>query len=164
MKNYKQLYGIRKVLIICAVSVMTVAATASVHAFDLVTIEEHNEAIETGENPADDFIVKAVPGGPVIKVLSPEAASGTLSSPVDIEVQFQSSEGADIDMDSLRIYYLMFIKKDVTKRILENADVGVDSLKALGAELPSGKHKFLVEISDSEKRKSSEKFIVNVEG
>ena len=79
-------------------------------------------------------------------------------------MQFQSSEGADIDMDFLKIYNLMFIKKNVTKRILENADVGVDSLKALGAELPSGKHKFLVEISDSDKRKSSEKFAVNVQG
>lgn len=163
MKKYNKLNGIRTLLAICTVSVIAALPASGTYAFDLVTLEEHNEAVEAGDNPAHDLVAKSIPGGPQIKIVSPEVTSDTLASPVDIEVQFQSSEGANIDMDSLKIYYLMFIKKDVTKRILENADVGTDSLKASGAKLPSGKHKFLVEISDSEKRKSSEKFIVEVD-
>jgi len=163
MKKYNQLNGIGKLLAICAMSVITAAAATSTYAFDLVTLEEHSEAVEAGDNPVHDLIAKSIPGGPQIRIVSPEVTSDKLSSPVDIEVQFQSSEGVNIDMDSLKIYYLMFIKKDVTERILENAEVGADSIKASGANLPSGKHKFLVEISDSENRKSSEKFIVEVD-
>ena len=161
MKKYHTSKNIRKILLICAVLGATAAAT-SAYAFDLVTVEEHNEAVESGENPADDLIAKSISGGPEIVIVSPHETSEKLASPVDIEVRFQSSDGASIDMDSLKIYYLMFIKKDVTKRILENAEVGVDSIKAPGAELPSGRHKFLVEISDSAQRKSSEKFVVEV--
>ena len=163
MKTHNPLNGIRRLLAICAVSAITSVAATNTYAFDLVTVEEHSEAVEAGDNPAHDLVAKSIPGGPQIKIVSPEVTSDKLASPVDIEVKFQSSEGANIDMDSLKIYYLMFIKKDVTSRILENAEVGADSIKASGAKLPSGKHKFLVEISDSEKRKSSEKFIVEVD-
>ena len=162
MKKYKKFNGIQKLLVACALTVVSTTAATSALAFDLVSVEEHDEAIAAGDNPEFDLIAKSIPGGPEIEIISPEVTSDKLSSPVDIEVQFQPSEGASIDMDSLKIYYLMFIKKDITKRILENAEIGPDSIKALGAELPSGKHKFLVEISDSAERKSSEKFIVEV--
>jgi hypothetical protein len=39
----------------------------------------------------------------------------------------------------------------------------VNSIKAPGAELPSGEHKFLAEIRDSENHKSSQKFEVDVD-
>lgn len=130
--------------------------------FELVSEAEFAQALEAGENPAHDLLAKSAPGGPAIRVVSPQVSEGELASPVDIEVKFESVSGAPIDMSSLKIFYLMFIKKDVTDRILEHAEVGPDSIKALGAKLPSGKHKFLVEIQDSAERKSSEKFIVKV--
>ena len=87
-------------------------------AFDLVTFDEHQQAMVAGENPMHDLIAKAVLGGPSIKVVSPIASKGTLVSPVDIEVKFETGGNASIDMSTLKIYYLMFIKKDVTSRIL----------------------------------------------
>ena len=130
--------------------------------FELVTMGEYTESFNAGENPSFDFIAKAVPGGPLIKVLSPLDSNGTLESPVDIIVTFESAADATIDMSSLKIYYLMFIKKDVTGRLLEHATVENNSIRAEGAKLPSGKHKFLIEIRDSQQRVSSQKIVVKV--
>ncbi len=132
--------------------------------FELITVDEYQQALDAGDNPDHDLIAKSAPGGPAIKVVSPVASNGTLVSPVDIEVQFESFGGANIDMSSLKIYYLMFFKKDITERILEKAELDNDTLRASGAKLPSGKHKFLVEIADSKKRKGSQKFLVEVGG
>lgn len=130
--------------------------------FELVTTGEYTESVNAGENPKFDFMAKAVPGGPRIKVLAPLDSNGVLESPVDIEVAFETATGVSIDMSSLKIYYLMFIKKDVTGRIMEHATVGSNSIRAEGAKLPSGEHKFLIEIRDSEKRLGSQKIIVKV--
>ncbi len=149
--------------VVLALSVLTPLISVKAHAFDLVTSEEYGIAVEKGENPANDFVPKAVAGGPLISVVAPEIVSGSLQSPVNIEVQFQATGNADIDMSSLKIFYLMFVKKDITSRILEHAIVDSHSIKAEGAELPTGKHKFLVEISDTANRKSSKKFTVKVD-
>lgn len=150
----------------CAVSVflLSLMSITSVLAseFELVTMGEYTESLNAGENPNFEFIAKAVPGGPLIKVLSPLESNGTLESPVDIVVTFEPAADASIDMSSLKIYYLMFIKKDVTGRLLEHATVDGNSIRAEGAKLPSGKHKFLIEIHDSEQRVSSQKIVVKV--
>ena len=149
-----------------AVSVLVLASLtmSSVQAadFELVTLSEYTESLNAGENPSFEFIAKAVPGGPKIRVISPLDTNGTLESPVDIEVTFESAADASIDMSSLKIYYLMFIKKDVTGRLLEHATIGADSIRANGAQLPAGKHKFLIEIGDSQQRISSQKIVVKV--
>lgn len=130
--------------------------------FDLVTLGEYTDSLNAGENPNFEFIAKAVPGGPQIKVLSPLETSGILESPLDIEVAFEPTADASIDMSSLKIYYLMFIKKDVTERLLEHATVDGNSIRAKGAKLPSGRHKFLIEIRDSLQRVGSQKMVINV--
>lgn len=130
--------------------------------FELVTPAELAEAM-TAPVTVDELMPKSVPDGPSITVVSPQVDQGAIASPVDIEVTFEPVGGATIDMTSLRIYYLMLIRKDVTDRILEHAEIGADTLRAPGARLPAGKHRFLLEISDSERRKSSRKFSVLVE-
>lgn len=162
MKIEKLLNAIKPALIVISAMFLSTTVYASA-GFELITIDEYQKALDEGDNPAHDLMPKAVPNGPAIEVVSPTVTNGALPSPVDIEVQFKSAEGAKIDMSSLKIYYLMFIKKDVTKRILEHAEIGADSIKAVGAQLPGGKHKFLLEISDNQKRKSSQKFIVEVD-
>lgn len=140
------------------------ASTTSVYALDftLVTNDEYQQALSAGDNPAHDLMPKSL-GGPSIEVLSPAVDDG-LNSPVDIEVKFEAVDGAKIDMSTLKIYYLMFVKKDITDRILEHAEVGADFIKASGAKLPKGKHKFLMEIADDGDKKASRKFVVKVNG
>jgi len=160
------MYIIKTIKSFCLLStllaVMAVSTTATAMDFVLVTPDEYQEAVDKGENPYNDLVAKSVANGPQINVVSPTVSQGKLVSPVDIKVEFKAADAANIDMSSLKIFYLMFIKKDVTSRILESADMGKNSISAKGAKLPSGTHKFLVEISDSENRKASQKFVVEV--
>lgn len=147
---------------VCAAFLYVCLPGAYAADFTLVTDDEYQEALSAGDNPAYDLMPKSL-GGPSIEVLSP-VVDDSLNSPVDIEVKFEAGGSAKIDMSTLKIYYLMFVKKDVTDRILEHAEVGEDFIKASGAKLPKGKHKFLMEISDENNKKSSRKFIVKVRG
>lgn len=154
----KNLGTVLSVALLCTLPLKAHASEA----FELVTPGEYAEAVTAGENPAHDLMPKALPGGPQINVISPVISGGSLGSPVDIEVKFIAGQDASIDMQSLRIFYLMFVKKDVTERIMEHAEVGADFVRAPGAKLPAGKHKFLLEISDSKNRKSTQKIVVEV--
>lgn len=148
-----------------AATVATLLAISSFYAqateaFDLILPTEATEAM-ANPAPEETFQTKAL-GAPVIKVVSPTVDAGALESPVDIEMTFESPDNAVINMQSLRIFYVMMIKKDVTKRILEHATLNDTSLVAKGAKLPKGNHKFIVEIQDDKKRKTREKFSVRV--
>jgi len=128
--------------------------------FDLILPEEAAEALA---NPAPESAFQSkVLGAPIINVLSPTVDAGVLASPVDIEMSFESPDNTEIDMQSLRIFYVMLIKKDVTDRILQHATLEGSSLIAKDAKLPKGKHKFIVEIQDANKRKTREQFSVRV--
>lgn len=131
--------------------------------FELITPAEYQLALESPEVD-DGLVAKAVIGSPDITVVSPVLSDGSLNSPVDIEVQFTPQGTASIDMSSLKIFYVMFIKKDVTDRIMEHADVGDNMIVASGAKLPAGKHKFILRIADTEKRIASKKFTITVGG
>ena len=145
--------------LLCALALPAAAADR----FTLISPEEHARALA---EPAAGAALEAKGGvgAPAIVVREPGSATDGLSSPVDIELGFEALGDATVDMGSLRIYYVLLFKKDVTERILEHAEVGADYIRAEGAELPSGRHAFLVEIVDSEGRKSSRKFEITVEG
>jgi hypothetical protein len=131
--------------------------------FTLISPEEYAESL-TLIQPADvEYLPKAVLDAPKILVKSPDA-SASLVSPVDIEVHFEAANGAAIDMQSLKILYVLLFKKDVTNRILEHADVGADYLKVSGANLPAGKHAFILKIQDTQMREASQKFEIVVKG
>lgn len=146
-----------------ALMITSVTTSQASDLFELISPVEAQEAMD---NPAPEelFQSKGSIGAPVIKVLSPTVETGALVSPVDIEMVFESPDNSAIDMESLKILYVMMIKKDVTKRILEHATINDNSLIAKGAKLPKGNHKFIVEIQDAKKRKTREKFSVSVSG
>ncbi len=131
--------------------------------FTLISPEEYAEALKIIQ-PADlEYLPKAAFDAPRIHVKSPTARA-SLVSPVDIEVHFEATNGADIDMKSLKILYVLLLKKDVTNRILEHAEVGPDFLKVTGANLPAGRHAFILKIQDTQMRKASQKFEIVVDG
>jgi len=131
--------------------------------FTLISPEEYAESLTLVQPDDLEYLPKAVLDAPKILVKSP-VASASLISPVDIEVHFEAASGAAIDMKSLKILYLLLFKKDVTNRILEHADIGADFLKASGANLPAGKHAFILKIQDTQMREASQKFEIVVEG
>ncbi|MBX2883860.1 MAG: hypothetical protein KTR32_28160 [Granulosicoccus sp.] len=164
MKTLSQLLAIPAAAVV--IITLILAQSASLQAQDIFELISAAEAKQAQENPASEVIYepKAVTGAPVIKVLSPSVESGALTSPVDIEMVFESPDNAAIDMDSLKILYVMLIKKDVTDRILEHATIEDTTLVAKGATLPKGNHQFIVEIQDEKKRKTQETFSVSVSG
>ena len=131
--------------------------------FTLISPEEYAEALMIIQPDEPEYSPKAVLNAPRILVKSP-AASTALVSPVNIEVHFEAANGAAINMESLKILYVLLFKKDVTDRILEHADLGADFLKVSGANLPAGKHAFILKIQDTQMREASQKFEVIVEG
>jgi hypothetical protein len=144
------------------ISGTTYSLASSETLFDLVLPQEYEEALAAGDNPNHDLLPKSL-GGPEITVVAPTVVKGAaLESPVDIELKFVPGANSTVEMSTLKIYYLMFIKKDVTKRLLKHAEVGEDYIRASGAKLPGGSHKFLLEIKDSQNRKSVKKFVVKV--
>jgi len=131
--------------------------------FTLISPEEYAEALKIVQPDDVEYLPKATLDAPRIHVKSP-AASASLVSPVDIEVYFEAANGAAIDMKSLKILYVLLLKKDVTNRILEHAELGPDFLKVTGANLPAGKHAFILKIQDTLMRKASRKFEIVVDG
>lgn len=131
--------------------------------FTLISPQEYAESLTLVQPDDLEYLPKAVLDAPRILVKSPDAST-SLVSPIDIEVHFEAANGAAIDMKSLRILYVLLFKKDVTNRILEHADVGPDFLKVSGADLPAGKHAFILKIQDTQMREASQKFEIVVKG
>ena len=153
-----------RVALLALCASLACAAVAAEGRFTLISPDEHAEALADPAPEDEGLRPKGAPGAPGIVVRAPDTASGSIASPVDIELGFEAEGDATIDMDTLRIYYVLLFKKDVTARILEHADVGPDFIRAEGAELPAGNHAFVVEIGDSAGRTSRERFEITVEG
>jgi len=92
-----------------------------------------------------------VPGAPKIHVLQPVIAGAPLHNPIRIELQFSSTSDADIDPGTFRAYY-GFLRIDLTERILKNVRVAKSGLKIENAEIPPGKHRLFLRITDSKER------------
>lgn len=131
--------------------------------FELVTPDEYALATSKGESPRPTLSTRSLPGlGPQIVLERPDQLSAKLSSPLDILLRFSTSDGASIDMQSLRISYGYFLRMDITDRILEHAVMGDSHLEARGAQLPGGKHEIFVEISDEKGRKTEKEYLIRI--
>lgn len=164
MKSTNKIINAISVTALCsALFAFSVQISGASELFELISPMEAKEAMENPA-PKNTLQSKGTIGAPIIKVLSPTADTGTLVSPVDIEMVFESPDNTAIDMESLKILYVMFIKQDVTNRILKHATINESKLVAKGAKLPKGNHTFIVEIQDAKNRKTSEEFSVTVSG
>ena len=121
--------------------------------------ENLDQNITEEEEPeffADDRF-HPVEDAPLIIVLQPGAMDTEghgLPAPIDFIMRFEPQGEAKIDLDSIKISYKMLIWKDVTKRILEHADITEEGFEALGADIPTGKHKMRLEVKDTFGRKA----------
>ena len=138
----------------------SLASASTKGVFVLVSDDEYSQATSKAASiaPSLEIVQKSV--YPRIIIESPSLNNEKLSSPLDIFVRFEASEGASIAMDSLTITYGFFM--DITSRILENAEIGSDFVQAAGAELPKGKHSFTVRIKDSNGAHAEQEFDIVV--
>jgi hypothetical protein len=101
-----------------------------------------------------------VPGAPLIELDAPKL-DASLKSPIDIKLRWTAEEGAAVQTNSLRILYGR-LGLDITKRVAASLKVTATGMEVTGAELPSGKHRIKIEVSDDRKRIGSRTFEVTV--
>jgi hypothetical protein len=125
-------------------------ASAAQGGFELLSSGEYQSELAARAAPGATFVTRGADfSAPTITVVKPDH-SAAIRPPVDIDVEFAPSQGSTVNVGSLKILY-GFLKLDITQRILKAPGVQVSAagLKASGAELPSGSHKLLIEISDN---------------
>jgi hypothetical protein len=121
-------------------------------ALQLVTKEEMIRSqkappvVEAAAAPAD-------PLAPQILLIDPEA-NGTdkvVRNPFKMEVMFKPQEGAALDFKSFQALYGS-LKMDITDRLLKEAVKTPNGLRLANVTVPSGKHRILLRIKDSQNR------------
>ncbi len=85
---------------------------------------------------------------PLIEVLRPAIKDGKVSSPVAIEVRFKPASGRAIDTESFKLYYGA-LKLDVTSRLLKTVKVSQDGFSIDKIDIPSGSHRLVMRVADS---------------
>lgn len=137
----------------------------SAYGFTLISADERDafsKAIESGEYI--EFEEKSLAldkTAPSIELLRPDADDKGLKSPLEIELRFEAYGDANIDLSTLKITYGWV---NITKRIVEGAEVTESGIFAKNAKIPPGNYSIKVQISDSKKRSASRKFRFTVKG
>ena len=103
----------------------------------------------------------AAAGEPSITVVSPQSTVRLISTPVRIEVSFETSPDARIVPDTFKVLYGAF-KIDVTSKIRPYAVVSEHGLLAEKAVLPPGTHRLFLQISDSVGRTTESEVKISV--
>lgn len=88
-----------------------------------------------------------VKDAPRIELITPKLP-GTVGSPTVIDLRFQAASPSNIKPDSFKALYGTF-QIDITKRLLNVANVTGDGVRVDEANLPKGRHKILLTVEDS---------------
>jgi hypothetical protein len=134
-------------IIFCVAACLTVSVSA--RAFDLVSQTEFlsSQAQEKLE-PVFTARSSPPPSDPIIEIRSPSLV-GPIKAPVSIDLRFLSSGAAKINWESLRIMYGAF-KLDITERVRKEGKMLSDGIQIASANLPSGSHKLVIQVANTE--------------
>ena len=149
-----------KKLAICMFAIGTLQVQSG-YAFELVTAAEANasklaSAMQEAEfSPVD-------PRGPAIQVIDPQSLDVPLKNPFKMEVLFKPQQGASLDFTSFKALY-GFLKLDITDRLLKEATKTPTGIRLANVDVPSGRHKLLLSIKDSQGHLSAKEIIFKVE-
>jgi hypothetical protein len=115
-----------------------------------VLIKE-SEARLPAASPAP--VSRAITRGPTIRVLSPDVAAKSLSSPFPLRIAFEPHGGAKIDPASVKLTYLRTPNVELTERV--KSGLTEKGIELASAEVPAGEHLIRVTVNDTEGRQSS---------
>jgi hypothetical protein len=113
--------------------------------FSTRDLREDNSAPTCHSTPDNDA------DNPQIRILAPPLGR-SLTSPLDLDVQFVPTSSAPIRPDTFRVCYIGLITMDLTKRITDRVTVSEKGLHVTGAQLPRGRHHLLLLIADQRGR------------
>jgi hypothetical protein len=135
--------------------IVAMSATRSRAAeWPLVTNEEFRR--EQAAPHIEESFALPPQGAPIIDVLEPEQKK-TIKSPVTVRIRFQAQDGALIDKSSFRVTY-GYLGIDITKQIVDHAQLNEEGLTATDAQLPSGHHRITLQIADNKRRVATQTF------
>ena len=138
---------------------MTIANSAL--ALQLVTPEEAMASRsvppvqEVSSDPAD-------PMAPQITIVEPDSIDKAIKNPFKMEVLFKSQDGAVVDFKSFQAFYGL-LKLDITSRLLKEAEKTSMGIKLSNVNVPSGSHRILLRIKDSQNRLAEKQLYIKVE-
>ncbi len=141
---------------------LALSTSAYAQSFDLVSQSEYL-ASEAQEKSAPSFTARslAVPSDPIIDIRSP-SLTGPVKAPVGIDLRFLTSGATKINWDSLKILYGAF-KLDITDRVKKEAKVLPDGIQIASANLPSGSHKLVIQVANTEGKQAEREVRFTVE-
>jgi hypothetical protein len=133
----------------------------SLWATPIVTMEEALASQNAvAMSPVDS--TPANPLAPLISVSSPETLDIPVKNPFNIEVVMKAQKDSQLNFSSFKALYGAF-KLDITDRLLKEAAKTLNGLKLSNLEVPAGKHKILLRISDNQGRIAEKELIIKVE-
>jgi hypothetical protein len=136
-----------KIAYLFSLSLLSFCASAS----QLLMLVTEEEMVASNKSPPK-FIAKAIPekDAPSIQVINPKISS-TVTSPTPVEIKFLTADQSVVKPETFRVLYGAF-QIDITKRILNVAKVTSDGVSVQAARLPSGKHRLILNVEDSQGR------------
>jgi hypothetical protein len=141
--------------------VLLLACAQQVAAVQLVTTEEMLKSqkaapvVEANATPPD-------PLAPQITLVDPDYADKAIKNPFKMEVLFKPQDGAAVDFKSFQALY-GGLKLDITDRLLKEAVKTPTGLRLANVTVPSGKHRILLRIKDSQNRLAEKEIQFKVE-
>jgi len=141
---------------------LSTSTWVSAQTFDLVSQSEYL-ASEAQEKLAPPFSARSMPGlsDPIIDIRSP-SLSAPVKAPVSIDLRCLSSGAAKINWESLKILYGAF-KLDITDRVKKEAKILTDGIQIASANLPSGSHKLVIQVANTEGKQAEREVRFTVE-
>lgn len=120
----------------------------------LITEEEARLPPPKGAVAADR---RGILRGPKVEFISP---GDSVSSPMRLQLKFESFGGAKIDPDSVKMTFLRTPNVDLTSRV--KPFVHADGINMQDAELPPGDYTVRVDVKDSDGRPGTAIFTLKV--
>jgi len=149
-----------KKLAICMFAIGAIQVQSS-YAFELVTKAEAN-ASKLASSMQEAEFSQSDPKGPAIQVIDPQSLDIPLKNPFKMEVLFKPQQGTTLDFTSFKALYGA-LKLDITDRLLKEATKTPTGIRLANVDVPSGRHKLLLSIKDSQGHVSAKEIIFKVE-
>ena len=110
---------------------------------------------EASSEPAD-------PMAPQITIVDPDGINKAIKNPFKMEVLFKSQDGNPVNFKSFQALYGS-LKLDITSRLMKEAVKTSAGIKLSNVNVPSGTHRILLRIKDSQNRLAEKELFFKVE-
>lgn len=144
-----------KILAALGLAFSLAATIPSASAVTLIKNDEAKLPPATG-----GLTTRGIARGPGVKVVSPDPAQATVTSPFDLKINFESRGGVKIDPAATKVVYLKSKPVDLLPRVQPGlTETGIVLQKA---EVPPGEHTIQITVQDVEGRTTNTLVQLNV--